>query len=206
MKEYFDKFKGTVHEENELKADVPLVDLISFNQGELYLNGDLTFKVPLVGFFMDEINVVGIDQESETIYVGTGECCRGHLYTITKIEEAFLLSKITSVDFNVFGILPTNLGELVSGWGCDGLGVRFVPHSSHVIHQVISSEECCDSSYDREYPRPHLIYNDDSIQMVFKNDYGDLGRTINLNDRLKEIGIDLEKSLEKCKEFKMLKK
>jgi len=110
-------------------------ELLSFSAGHLFLGGEKIFSIPPQNKTMMDITAVGFweptkDSWYSTIYVGSGTCCHGHLYTLILRKEGCFLHNIFSVDINVRDILPVwlssdGLGITVVGQGCSGAGVRF---------------------------------------------------------------------------------
>lgn len=150
-------------------AERKLVDKLSFENTKVFLDGDAIFTVPGRERSLERgINLLGVDERSSTIYVGTGKCCYGYVFKLedssrfkgnydpTRDVPNYELASIRAVDFNVYDILPIKLDPnedivfngnafIVSGYGCAGSGVRMVSDSYPVTKEIVSGEEFADA-------------------------------------------------------------
>lgn len=178
MKKYFDRFKDLKeNKEKQIEANTPLIDRISI--GEMKVISSYRYK-PILFDGKDVFrsyngrplyaNVVGIlpdaeDSPSGTIFIGTGECCHGHLYIFGyggglfnhENSERPELTNVYPIDFNIYDILPLDQRiVLVTGFGCSGSGVRLVNNIHHGIYDIISSDSGIFEGRHREYESPAL--------------------------------------------------
>jgi hypothetical protein len=169
--------------------------------------------------------------EFSRMYLGTGSCCYGHLMDVQILpgHDKAYLSYIISVDLCVTKMLPvkgnnphdrTDAKCLVAGAGCSGGGVRLIDAYSAEVKNIFSTEE-----YWGLYPflrhdvrlfmpemrmRENKIYLDcmlyekTSPKIDIRKGIGQLVEGIDLSDRLEKAGVDLEKTIEKIKGYKII--
>lgn len=136
-----------------------MAESLNFTGGDLFLNGEKIFSIPIKHASKDTVTCVGFweqtkDDHFPVIYVGSGTCCHGHLYKLAKYSAKgpYLLSQIISVDTNLMDILPVSVnyqkagfpnsdGVMVVGHGCAGAGVRLVSTYDLKIVDVVSAEQ-----------------------------------------------------------------
>ncbi len=180
------------------------------------------------------INVCGtyIDREyfddATRIYAGTGDCAMGNIYTFglkqnkDTSENEIYLKRISSVDVFVKDILPVVLEdeELFEGYPSEHLlvcgrsmysqGLRMIKCSDNVITDIISNKE-----YKKLEPFPtgfvpsFMIDNDQNkilLKMVFDDNCIRSENLVDLGSYLKKHAISLEKTLEYCKNYYLIKR
>ncbi len=133
----------------------PTVNL-RLEQKDIYHLDQKIFTIPVKG---QSPEVAGIVRErsdqSSSIYIGTGDCCHGHLYQLGSSPKGpFTLQGIFAVDLNVYDIFPlvweqpyrgifrsSTRPVLTAGSGCAGAGVRLLDMGSPQLHTIVPGKE-----------------------------------------------------------------
>lgn len=157
----------------------PIEQRLSFRKG--FLDFPASAQIKESGLFLDERQVFepplgGIDtggvlksKDSDKhvhydVYLGTGDCCNGHVYFGAVHKDGFSLYDIVAVDTNVQDLIPLVFRDgakppdgvsrapldscvLVVGAGCAGAGVRIVNLKGVRITDVIPTQEYYDTHY-----------------------------------------------------------
>ena len=165
-------------------------------------------------------NLVVSENGTNTILVGTGECCHGHVYVIEEPKQGkTVLQDIVSVDVVVMVLMQivadsrkVNLnnpvsGALVVGYGCSGAGVEIIDTFARKPIDVMNCKEFLGLYRDEvkgianPIVKPVFEWNSEggielhvtSGPLLTDNGYKPmLNLKIDLSDRLRKIGVNLD--------------
>ena len=165
--------------------------------GDLYLDDQLIFSVPIKASGSKSISMIRyyqkVDKEPSRIFVGTGTCCHGHIYTLYLRNDKWCLENIIEAPTNVMDVIPASIkdeyfedgisGILLVGYGCSGEGVFFTKTNSGPASwtSVFSKEESSNLLHGNG--KPIFLYDDQSIRLGFHTGYyrPKLGKVRDLN-------------------------
>ena len=191
-----------------------LVERLNFDGDDVFLDGKVIFSVPHRDT-ESEINLLGVPQHGRMIYIGSGKCCYGPITILDDVGRdgetpKFRLESFRVPDFNVYDIIPASVDYrktgfanggaiLTTGYGCAGSGVRLIDTYYPKTINVVSEEEFQkirmrnDPSGRNYLDKPRLNVNKEQKDIITL-DW--LGESKDLTPILKEIGVDVEKTIE----------
>ncbi len=159
-----------------------LLSRLNFQKQDVYLDGRVIFSAPQITTAGD-IQVLGVPQNGQRIYAGTGSCCYGYMAVLERIkedEDDFRLEALVPTTFNVFDIIPvsvdyvkTGFGNndavLVTGYGCAGAGVKLIGVSHPNMIEVIPRNEFKEIEGTTKFtaPRLNVRQQDGAISLDF---------------------------------------
>jgi len=202
-----------------------ILDKLNFEGNDVVLDGKVVYSVPNRPT-KSEINLLGVTQDENTIYVGSGQCCYGPITILKVTKDDGKISKIyldafRLPDFNTYDIIPVEVDYdkmefsnsdaiLCTGFGCAGAGVRLISESSPKTIDVVSEEEFDKMRKDiiemkryNNFVLPRLNVNEEegTISLDLKSSGTYMKKSKDLTSRLNELGVNIKKTIEKNKGY-----
>lgn len=205
-------------------AEQKLIQRLNFKGDDVLLDGEVVFSVPHRDC-VSEINILGVLERKyrSDIYVGCGNCCHGPIMILSEHsgedeEPQIRFDDIRVPDFNVYDIIPARVDYhqagfpntqaiLATGFGCSGAGVKLISAISPKDIEVVSEKELRQMMFKRRPVRPELRVNEEEgvIDLYFQGPgymlFKDDGRRKDLTPILREMGVDIEKTIELNRDY-----